>query len=128
MKKYSTENLYLCQLGKLEKITFPDFDTTRRTWCKTSKYILAKGEYYRSYKRYVDVFNGTLYRDIGEIYTSGEYFVLEAIPCITNLKYMTEEQLIEILKVKNPTFFEIEKEETVGKKFMRTLTRRNNKE
>lgn len=127
MKKYSTENLYLCQLAKITEVGYPNFDITRRKYCKTSRYIWAKKEYDSTYSEYTDIFTGMLYRELSEIDNVGECFVCEAIPCITNMKYMTEEQLIEILKIKNPTFFEVEKEETFTKKLMKTFCR-NNKE
>lgn len=121
MKKYSTKNLYLCQLAQITDISYPNFETLSKECCEIFRYILAKREYFGSRSEYTDIFTGTIYREIGRANNVNEYFVYEAIPCITNIGYMTEEQLIEILKEKNPTFFEVKNEGTWSKKLIRTL-------
>lgn len=130
MKKYSTENLYLCRLAIITDIEY------------NNNYFLGKTRYYDVLSRnvlarkedsvYVDIFTGTYYEDLENGYDVGSCYVYKKFPIITNAKYITESNAVEILKEANPTFFEIkeeiEQEETMAKKFMRTLTRRNNKE
>lgn len=107
MKKYSTENLYLCTLAILKDQTYDYIDSEILSYKVLPRKVLARKEY----GEYVDILTGTHYRPLFTVFNDINCcYVYEAFPIITDMEYITKSNAIEILKEANPTFFEVEKE------------------
>ena len=122
MKIISTKNLYLCTL---KQVQYKDYHRTYdETFTKKEKkYILAKKEQDGSkYKDvYIDIFTQTPYKYITDFdLVVGDWGVTSMIPCITNARFITEEQALEILESENTNFITFNKKETKAKKRVRS--------
>lgn len=104
--KFKTENLYLVKICNLIKIVRIDRGVYKKYWEADERYALAylKDGEYRFCMTFVDIYTHTPYPFIDNVYTTNIPVVIETRPVITNTKYLTKEETLQILKELNPTY------------------------
>ena len=103
--KFKTENLYLVKISKIVKIE--KMLKNRRYYGADVRYTLAYKNYPIECERtmtFIDIFNHTIYPILVNTDVTGISAVVEAEPVITNTKYLTEEEALQIFNEFNPNY------------------------
>lgn len=103
--KFKTENLYLVKISKIVKIE--KMLKNRRYYGADVRYTLAYKNYPIECERtmtFIDIFTHTIYPILVNTDVTGISAVVEAEPVITNTKYLTEEEALQIFNELNPNY------------------------
>lgn len=93
-----TKNLYLCSLALVQKVEY----NYVYFWEQYQHFILARKVVKNFKNGYQDIFTKTFYEnDPLTIYRSGKVYVINSMPIISNLSFISKDEASSILTNKN---------------------------
>jgi len=96
--KYSTKDLYLARLAKVEDVVDVSYGAYRTYYKKLDNYVFVRydGLYY------YDIFTKTKYRDLSHYNEKGTTIICDMTPIAVNKKKISKEVLESIVRELNP--------------------------